>query len=774
LGVRTELDVKISFFAILLCLILVEPAFSNEVIYSKEFSVFKLSNGDSSLTGNYNDYGVDTDGDGKYNYLAIDVEVDAAQSGYYEIYVEGLNSTLYNYVSVYNTTIIEDLSIGVHNVTVYLSGESIYDEGVDGPYTVNYVELYFDNITEIIIDESDYMYTTQSYLYTDFDAPGEVTPEPYLTDEYSDYGVDLNSNGKYEYLVIEVGFNATYAGEYEVTVSLLINSTPIMNGTTTDILDVGVYSIPVYLSGTAIFDTGVDGPYGVWDASIQSGSHYDYELGPYTTSSYSYTDFEAPEYVPESTLTGDFSDYGLDTDGNSKFDYLVIEVEVNITAVNELYEVLIIGLITSEERELSISNTTTQYIETPGVYEIAVFLSGEEIYSSDQNGPYRLRYVFVESDSCQDMMNEPYTTSYYSYTDFDAPPVYPFVTDKYDSDVLDTDSDSRFDYLIISVEINVTLASEISVTVSNLRPLDESGRIVIENTTNAGYITEGLHNISVFLPGNEIFISEKNGPYMLWSVSVESDWWTDYSYPDYTTPFYEYTQFEPALIIRNLLPAGGDIISTNNVTFIWSTNLNSTTEVYVKEEGGEYNQYTGEPGKEHVLEVQSFAEDITYYFYVSSYSEDEVLRTNSTIQSFYIGSGIGFSHNEYEFIIDRDYNQLLTIAVQNFDDEPHKLLLSIESLYDDLFLGFTGNGSIDHPVYVTPQQILYVTLVVHAQDAMGNSYYLNMELVNLAPSPEEELIVDYSLLNLPQYDLVPFCHLVPLRGPIAEQLEEVV
>ncbi|MGD2072187.1 MAG: hypothetical protein PVG65_01705 [Candidatus Thorarchaeota archaeon] len=731
------------FIAILICVMFIGQTLSSSAIPDIGLHPIQLYAGDPSLTGVYDDYGVDTDSDGYYDYLAIDVQVDATQDGYYEVYVEGLNTTLYDYISVYNTTIVEDLSVGVHIITVYLSGEEIYDSGKNGPYMINYIELYFENDTEYVYEEYDYPYTTGTYDYTDFEHP---IPESYLTDEYSDYGLDTNGNGKYEFLIIEVGFNATTANLYEVTVTLLVNMTPIFNTTETNILTPGVYSIPVYLPGPELYATGVDGPYSVWEAAIQSDTDYDYAIGPYTTGAYSYTDFEPPAAAPKSSFTGSFDDYGEDYDEDGTYDVLVIEVQVNITE-SGYYDISIMGLVSSEERLIYMLDEEKERFDGPGLYWVTLMFPGEEIYDSGQDGPYRLYRVFMESDQGLVTLYEPYTTDSYSYTDFDVPPVYPYATGTYSDDVVDADSDTRYDYLVITVEVNVTMESDISVTVADLNP-SEGGWINIENTTDAGSLTVGVYNISVYLLGQEIFLSETNGPYNLWSVEVVSDSNSEFAFPDYNTASYNYTDFEAALVIKRLSPLSADVLANTDVSIIWTTNLESTSEVYIRPAYGTYVQWTGAAGLEHNVLVTSLTEGVDYYYYISSYYSAEGLRVNSTVQSFIIASGIGFSEHDYNFVIDRDYNQELIISVRNYDDEPHKLLLTAENPYDDLIIDFIGNGSIDRPVYISAGETFLVHLVAHAQDAMENVYYLNLKLTNLPATPEEETFLDYSSLNL--------------------------
>ncbi|MGY5854208.1 MAG: hypothetical protein RTU92_11620 [Candidatus Thorarchaeota archaeon] len=741
------MKLKRGILVVIVCTLFLLPLVTNDFDVPRLMSKTKLSQDPPTLTGVFDDYGVDTDSNGKFDYLAIDVQVQVTVVGEYTVYIDYLNGSGAS-INVYNETVVDILSTGTQYITVYLNGETIHDRGADGPYTVNYVELYFYNGTDWADDYLDYPYTTGAYSYTDFDTPGPTLDDPYLTGTYAEYGIDTNGNGKYEFLAIDVEFNATLTGTYDVYAGELIgeNSTYIYTSNTTEfeVVTPDVYTVTVYLDGREIYDSGANGPYTVWSASIQLGSIYDSEWTPLVTRYYDYTDFEPPEEIVQSTLTGTFSDSGIDTNVNGKFEYLEIDVELNIT-VADIYEVQIVGLIDAEDELFYASGSVEESLEI-GIREVTVQLDGTEIYESGKNGPYTLLYVSLSSDTHSHFLSEPYTTSYYSYSDFEAPPVYPYTTEIFTDYVLDTDSDTRYDFLVIQVEINVTMASDISVTVSDLIAIGVW--ISISGTEHVGYLSEGLHNITVYLPGEQIFLSETDGPYKLWSVSVTSDTHTEVCYPHYTTAYYSFTDFEPTLIISNLYPAGGELLSSTQVIFSWTTNLNSTTEVYLRPADGSYDLHTGEDGIDHLFTVDDLEVGSHYEFYVSSYSSDEDIRTDSPVHTFVIGSGIGFSSSFYNAMIQRDYNQELSVSVANFDSYAHRLLMVVESPYNDIILGFVGNGSIDRPVYLNPLEQLSVPLIVHAQDAMQQSYTINLKLINLAATPDEDDLVDYAVLNL--------------------------
>ena len=85
----------------------------------------------------------------------------------------------------------------------------------------------------------------------------------------------------------------------------------------------------------------------------------------------------------------------------------------------------------------------------------------------------------------------------------------------------------------------------------------------------------------------------------------------------------------------------------------------------------------------------------------------------STERTLSVGNGLVFTERAYGFTVDRDYNQLRSIGVQNQDVAPHTLLLTIESPTPGLppaggdgrgglIVGFVGSGSVDEVVTLAP------------------------------------------------------------------------
>jgi len=117
----------------------------------------------------YSDYGVDTNGDGLYDYLVINVSVNVnSDAGDYK--VDGWlweNETLNPVADAYNRTY---LSEGNQTVQLRFKGFEIRENKYNGTYDLNGLELY--NADDKMIDSRDYIvYTTSWYNWTEFELP---------------------------------------------------------------------------------------------------------------------------------------------------------------------------------------------------------------------------------------------------------------------------------------------------------------------------------------------------------------------------------------------------------------------------------------------------------------------------------------------------------------------------------------------------------------------------------------------------------------------------
>jgi hypothetical protein len=148
----------------------------------------------TEFTGTYSDYGTDTDGDGLYNYLTTEVEVNTITPGDYRV-EGGLYDGSGNAIIIASNSVY--LNAGSQSISLNFDGLAINRNRADGPYYLRYLSLYGSGQIDFIYDA----YTTAPYKFTDFqEAP---IPLVALTGNYWDYGTDIDSDGVFDYLTVD-------------------------------------------------------------------------------------------------------------------------------------------------------------------------------------------------------------------------------------------------------------------------------------------------------------------------------------------------------------------------------------------------------------------------------------------------------------------------------------------------------------------------------------------------------------------------------------------
>lgn len=198
----------------------------------------------------------------------------------------------------------------------------------------------------------------------------------------------------------------------------------------------------------------------------------------------------------------------------------------------------------------------------------------------------------------------------------------------------------------------------------------------------------------------------------------------------------------PSLAIYDFIPEDGSRLSSDNVLFTWRTTRNSSTELFYRQEGeGNYSSVVGEEGIIHAIPL-NLKRNASYEFYAFSNASGDSNR--SEFRHISIDNGIAFARKKYEFEINRDYSQHLAISVKNTDVIPHEILVSAINPYNDVYLGFVGNGSLNKTLKVEPGETKDLEFIFHAQDAKSKHY----DILVRANSTDENNITDNALIGI--------------------------
>jgi serine protease AprX len=492
----------------------------------------------AGFSGEYSDYGSDTDGDGLYDYLTIEVGVNVAAAGDYRIYGElcdEYGSRIDNGGGDYVY-----LGVGSQSTPLEFSGIKIQQNGVNGTYNLTYLKLYDANRNRL--DSIYDAYTTTHYDYTEFQRlPAE------FSGEYSDYGTDTDGDGLYDYLTIEVGVDVITAGYYQVNGELYdsyggcIEYRSNYTG-----LNAGNQTVQLNFDGIEIRRNSVNGTYNLKYLSLYDGddqNRLDYTYDAYTTPSYNYTEFQR---LP-AEFSDEYSDYGTDTDGDGLYDYLVVDVGVNVIESGS-YKTS--GYFYDDRGHQIDYESNTTYLSA-GDQIVQLKFEGINVRQNRVNGTFGLKSLHLCDSSTGDQLDyiyEAYTTTHYNYTDFKRLPAE--FSDIYSDYGEDIDGDGLYDYLTIDVGVNVITAGYYQVN----GELHENGTYNhVAYDSNMAHLNEGNQIVNLMFECVKIRNNKYNGAYDLKYVGLYNATYPiptttyggqlDYRYYTYTTTHYKYTEF---------------------------------------------------------------------------------------------------------------------------------------------------------------------------------------------------------------------------------------
>jgi hypothetical protein len=478
----------------------------------------------AEFTGNYYDYGIDTDGDGLYDYLILEVEVNVTAAGNYTLIggLEGADYTLWTVSSGY-------LGVGVQTIVLNFDGLEIRQHREDGPYPISLtIESGFS------LEHVFSTYNTSAYSYADFERQATE-----FTCTYSDYGTDTDGDGLYNYLTAELSVNITTAGDYTLEGWLYDkNGTAMMMANNSTYLDIGDQLVLFSFDGLTLRRYRVDGPYNLKYLKLydENDTQIDFIYDAYNTSAYNYTDFQSPT----TSFRDTYSDYGLDTNGDGFFEYLTVEIGLNVTTAGNYTTHGGLHDCYGNETTIGIYNLT--YLNA-GNQTVTLNFDGSFIYKHGVNGSFNLTNLLLYDGNGTLIDNSyyAYTTSAYNYTDFQ-----PLIrlTGNYSDYGTDTDSNGLFDNL--TVEVRVMLANE-GYCVVTARLVDSIGEEIIWASNTSWLSANQSQTIQLNFDGISINKHGVDGPYHLrdvYAYHTGDPTQPDYIFDAYITDAYNYTDFE--------------------------------------------------------------------------------------------------------------------------------------------------------------------------------------------------------------------------------------
>lgn len=247
-----------------------------------------ISTGNSAhFSKMYSDFGTDTNRNGLYDMITINVGVIVFTTGEYTI--RGSLDSASGNESINGTTNAY-LSFGAKNVPLEFPGPKVV-----GKHYLKNLTLYDSHGN--LLDKIDNAYVTKNDYYQIDTGPLMLAK---LIGNYTEHGVDLHGDGLYDYLIIDAGVEVKVPGEYSLMGYLFdSNDREVAWAIDHKVLSSGNNTMHLNFDGKSINDHRVNGPYYLGNMTLFLGSSptiiqiCDYLQKAYNTSDYSYSEFRS-------------------------------------------------------------------------------------------------------------------------------------------------------------------------------------------------------------------------------------------------------------------------------------------------------------------------------------------------------------------------------------------------------------------------------------------------------------------------------------------------
>ena len=232
---------------------------------------------------------------------------------------------------------------------------------------------------------------------------------------YRNYGTDENGDGKIEDVTLAVGIDVYMAGNYSV--DGLIND--LKSGQENHVsnetyLDIGSRTLNLDLYGMPS-----PGPYRLkhLDLYDELGNKVDTSAVNYTTLAYD----KQMVSIQSARLNGNYSDYGSDANGDGLYDYLTVDVGIDVLNPGNYS---LTGYLYDAKGSNAVWSTGYASL-SPGNSIIHLDFDGKTLWGHKFNGTYHLKDLELsrgdsekENLSLEDVAVDAYTTKQYNYTQF--------------------------------------------------------------------------------------------------------------------------------------------------------------------------------------------------------------------------------------------------------------------------------------------------------------------------------------------------------------------
>lgn len=233
---------------------------------------------------------------------------------------------------------------------------------------------------------------------------------------FSDAGVDDNSDGLFDRIVVNSNLSVQRAGRYQLSLSLVASNGAIVKSETSADLLAGNRQLSVSFSAATILGLGVNGPYRIKDAMLTFHSDpsvlvADNRPDVGDTAAYTLSSLNRPAL----TFTANKTAVGVDTNANGKYDVLRVRAEV-LALQAGFYEWSAI-LADPAGNEIAFASSGGQFVT--GSNFMTLEFDGNLIGQHGVNGPYSVRSVILFGANKSIIVDRLFDTQAFSYKEFE-------------------------------------------------------------------------------------------------------------------------------------------------------------------------------------------------------------------------------------------------------------------------------------------------------------------------------------------------------------------
>jgi hypothetical protein len=195
-------------------------------------------------------------------------------------------------------------------------------------------------------------------------------------------------------------------------------------------------------------------------------------------------------------IEGPITDSVEDLDGDTKYDFLYVNVTVNVGTFGNY--MLRGDLAESRNSNQGIASAEVSFGSTLGPQVITLAFMGEQIRNSEENGYYVNIRLYTES-TWQVLDETDHFTAKYRYTEFEIPDAE--IETPVEYWLVDSDLDGLFNYLIINATLNVTVPGDYTV----MTPIMDIWGTEFDMAFETYNLEAGLQQVQLTIDGSSIY-----------------------------------------------------------------------------------------------------------------------------------------------------------------------------------------------------------------------------------------------------------------------------